>query len=92
MIEIVLNQRHKQQIGEGVLGRAGRDGRAAGVGLFGDGVEAVIRALLQAVGREAGQRQHPGAGLARLFRRQIDFTPFAAEASRYGYYESSTAQ
>lgn len=29
MIEIVLDQRHKQQIGEGVLGRAGGDGRAA---------------------------------------------------------------
>ena len=39
-------------------------------------VEAVIRALLQAVGREAGQRQHPGAGLRASCRF---FTPFAAE-------------
>ena len=49
------------------------------MGPFGDGIETVVRALLQTIGREAGQRQHSGAGLARLFRRQIDFTPFAAE-------------
>ena len=60
MIEIVLDQCHKQQVGEGELGGAGGDGRAAGMGLFGDGIETVVRALLQ-TGEVPTIRSNPSA-------------------------------